>query len=1016
MKNLLYIFSFLLFPLFLFGQDATPAEKLIQQANKAVEAKRFEQANKLFADATKIYAKERNWDAYFDCGVSITSNLIELKDYPEGITTANTFIEKAKLISYKGLSLSLLHKNIGRIHYKQDDYKQALPALEQALLIRKNIDSEDPELARDYGNIGIVGRLSNRNSRATEFLEKAIELQNDDNVLARLYTEMGTNYKVIGNFRKSLDFQNQAIRILTSAPELDAFALGLAFLEKGVTLTELKQEGEDIIYLQKALELFQGPAFDYTNQANCYRNIAYSYLRFNKTSRTPDIYLDSAQLNYEKALKIAVEHLPEKSIYSTQILFDLSSLFIEKKQFETAEKFLNKGISLGATSFEAKGIPTFESLWITALFHRSQGDFETALKFHQKQLISVLVGDYNKTDIWSLPNLEQSKDNLSNDAITDALALKARTWYLYYKYGKADPKKLEAALKTIRLFDDMVNHIRADFSNSGSNIAWSDLTLDAYENGIEICLALAKETKDSKYKELALYYSEKSKGLTLLESFQATKAKQVAGLSEEDLIKERELKLDISDLKQEVFQLTQQLNPDLAEKIKNLKKRIFIKENTYQDFLKDLELNHPQYYKTKYALEILDLAQIRDLLKEDQGFIEYFVGDSSLFAFKITKTEFEIFTLDTQESMMNRVGDFRKSIYGYFLSSKDRSEQMKSKYATQYADQAYKLYQNLIEPLGALPHRLIIIPAGPMCDMPFEPLLTAEVSNPENYKSHPYLLKDHLISYCYSATLLKEMMYKKHLPTDHTYVGFAPSFGKSATSVIRGKRFALSPLAFNKPEIESINTLLGEGTVFTDEAATENQFKEIASEYKIIHFATHGMANSNDPDYSLLAFTEIDDDQENEFLYVSDLYNLELNAEMVVLSACETALGKNFRGEGIMSLARGFSYAGTKSIFTTLWSVNDHSTCNIIQSYYTYLQQGMEKDEALRLSKLDYIEKASHFTAHPFLWSPYILIGDTDEVPCLQKNRAWMWIGGIIAAFLLLGGLAFFFSQKKKVA
>ena len=562
----------------------------------------------------------------------------------------------------------------------------------------------------------------------------------------------------------------------------------------------------------------------------------------------------------------------------------------------------------------------------------------------------------------------------------------------------------------------MVNHIRADFANSGSNITWSDLTLDAYENAIEICLGLAKETNNPMYKELALYYSEKSKGLTLLESFQNTKAKQVAGLSEADLIKERELKLDISDLKQEVFQLTQQRNPKLAEEIKELKKRIFIKEETYQDFLKELELNHPQYYKAKYNLEILNLAQMRELLKDDQGFVEYFVGDSSIFAFKITKTEFEIYTLDAQESMMTKVGDFRKSIYGYFLSSKERSEQIKSKYASQYADQAYKLYQNLIEPLGNLPHRLIIIPAGSMCDMPFEPLLTAEVHNPENYKSHPYLLRDHLISYCYSATLLKEMMYKEHLPTDYTYVGFAPSFGKSATSVIRGKRFALSPLAFNKPEIENIRTLLGEGTVFKDEEATEDQFKAIASDYKIIHFATHGMANSNDPDYSLLAFTEIEDDQENEFLYVSDLYNLELNAEMVVLSACETALGKNFRGEGIMSLARGFSYAGTKSIFTTLWSVNDHSTYNIIQGYYIYLQQGMEKDEALRLSKLDYIEKASNFTAHPFLWSPYILIGDTGEVPCLQKSTTRMWIGGAIAALFILGGLAFFFRPKKEVA
>jgi CHAT domain-containing protein len=1016
MKNLLYLFFFLLFPLFLFGQGNFEVDQLIQQANEALEAEQFEQSNQLFIKATKIYAEERNWDAYFDCGVNVVSNLIQLENYEEGINTANTYIDKAKSVSYEGLALSLLHKNIGKIHYTLDDYKQALPALEQALLVRENIDPDDPDLARDYGNLGIIGGLSGRYSRATEYLEKALTLQDDDNVLARLYIEIGNNYKDVGNFRKSLDFQSQAIRILEENDSRDDAALAHAFLVKGLTLTELKQEGEDIIYLQKALELFKGPAFDYTNQVNCYRNIAYSYFRFSRNSPTPSINLDSAQFYYEKALKIAVDHLPEKNSYSTQILFDLSSVMIEKKQFETAEKFLNKGTALSAASFEAKSIQNFKMLGITAMFHRSKGDFETALKFYQKQLVSVVVGDYNQTDIGNLPSLEASKVNLSNDAITDVLASKARTWYLYYKYGKADPKKLEAALETIQLFDKMVDHIRADFSNSGSNISWSDLTLDAYENGIEICLALAKETSDPKYKELALYYSEKSKGLTLLESFQATKAKQVAGLSEADLIKERELKLDIADLKQEVFLLTQQHNPKLVEDIKTLKKRIFIKNKAYQDFLKELELNHPQYYKTKYNLEMLNLAQMRELLKEDQGFIEYFVGDSSVFAFKITKTEFEIVTLDGQENMMSRVGNFRKSIYGYFLSSKERNEQIKSKYASQYVDQAYKLYQSLVEPLGKLPRRLIIIPAGPMCDMPFEPLLTKKVSHPENYRSHPYLLQDHLISYSYSATLLKEMMYKEHLPTDYTYVGFAPSFGESAASVIRGKRFALSPLAFNKPEIENINTLLGEGTVFADEAATENQFKAIASDYKIIHFATHGMANSNDPDYSLLAFTEVEDDQENEFLYVSDLYNLELNAEMVVLSACETALGKNFRGEGIMSLAKGFSYAGAKSIFTTLWSVNDQSTYNIIQAYYVYLQQGMDKDEALHLSKLDYIKNASDFTAHPFLWSPYILIGDTDDVPALQKNNTWIWFAGGAAFLLLLVGLSFSVFRKKEVA
>ena len=369
---------------------------------------------------------------------------------------------------------------------------------------------------------------------------------------------------------------------------------------------------------------------------------------------------------------------------------------------------------------------------------------------------------------------------------------------------------------------------------------------------------------------------------------------------------------------QQVFQLKQKRKPELQEQISKLEKQLFLKREKYQEFLTDLETNNPQYYNTKYKMDILDLEGMRAMLQDDQAFIEYFVGDSAIYAFKITKTEFEAFALDGQESMTARVGDLRKSIYGFFLSSSDRSDQMKSKYAKQYTDRAYKMYQKLIEPLGALPERLIIVPAGAMCDMPFEPLLTEKVAKPEEYKKHPFFLRKHIISYTYSATLLKEMTGREHTPTPGTYLGFAPSFGESAASVIRGKRFALSPLAFNKPEIENINKLLGTGDVYKDKDATENQFKEIASNYQIIHFATHGMANSKDPDFSLLAFTEVEDGEENEFLYVSDLYNIELQADMVVLSACETALGKNFRGEGIMSMARGFSYAGAKSIFTTL--------------------------------------------------------------------------------------------------
>lgn len=1005
MKKIIYIILFII-PLSLIGQDIKQAENLMAQATQAADAGKIDQAVQFATQAATIYESKSDWPKYLDCGVNIGNYLLQGKNNDKAIEITQQFIDKAKSNNLNTIELSLLYKNMGRVFYAQDDMKKALPNLEQALKIREVINPKDPDLARDYGNVGIVSRYAGRYGKAIEYLNKAVKLQKDKNVLARLYSEFGVNYKLLGDFRKSLDNQNQAIQILENGE--DKRALASALFEKGAILTELKHEGDDLPYIQEALKLFQSPeAFDYTNQMFCYKQIAYSYLRFASTSTTVKNGLDSALVYNQKALDIATKHLPKGNPYTYQIMMDMGSALGQKGQFVDAENYLTEIDKLTVDLINTETIEAANVLDVKATTNRLKGDYVASLQQYQKE-INLLILDYDNNDIYNNPTKEQFKNVVSLNNLQSAIASKARCLYQYYKYGGKDKKNLEAALKTIELFDETINFIRAEFAGSGSNVAWSDLTLDAYENAIEICLAMAQTTGDVKYKKQALFYSEKSKGLSLLESFQNTKATQISGLSEEEMTKEREMKLDINDLEQKVFHKTQQRKPELIEEIKELQKQIFLKKQNYQDFLKKLEAEHPKYYATKYNINILDLEQIRSMLKDDQGLVEYFVGDSSVYAFKITKTGFETYILDGHESMTQRVTDFRNSIYGYFLSSKDKSEQMKSKYAKQYAERAYKLYQILVEPLGELPKRLIIVPAGAMCDMPFESLLMKPVTNPEKYKTHPYFAKDHIFSYTYSATLLKEMSELEHHPATKTYLGFAPSFGESAASVVRGKRFALSPLAFNKPEIETISAMLG-GDMYHGKDAVEERFKSDASQYQILHFATHGMANSNDPDFSLLAFTEIADGHENEFLYVSDLYNMQLNADMVVLSACETALGKNFRGEGIMSMARGFSYAGAKSIFTTLWCVNDHSTYNIIQRYFKYLQEGKDKDEALHLAKLDYLESANDLTAHPFLWSPYILVGDINDLPAITNGMPWAVIGGgaLVLALLAFVGLKF---------
>jgi len=172
-------------------------------------------------------------------------------------------------------------------------------------------------------------------------------------------------------------------------------------------------------------------------------------------------------------------------------------------------------------------------------------------------------------------------------------------------------------------------------------------------------------------------------------------------------------------------------------------------------------------------------------------------------------------------------------------------------------------------------------------------------------------------------------------------------------------------------------------------------FLSDANQYRILHLATHGKADDRVGDYCFLAFTKTSNSLEN-LLYVRDLYNMRLHAEMVVLSACETGLGELQQGEGILSLSRGFVYAGTKSIVGTLWSVNDRPTQEIMTFFYSNLKQGMEKDKALRQAKLSYLESSS--PSAPFNWAAFTAIGDMRAI----ENNSWSWWYSVFGGLMLL--------------
>lgn len=965
-------------------------------------AQTWKQTNQTLQQQANAFAQQKAWDNYAANGVAITNNLFDNGQYEATIQTAETFIKTISANQPKpSANLAQLYKNIGKGYYVLNDFNQALPALTQTLQIREAINPKDSNLVKDYYNVGQINRILGRNQAAAVFLNKALSAPNASELLADIYSELLLVYTKLGNYEKAQQYSAMALFAAEQKYTRTSLEYGLAVFGQGYLAAETNDHANAIGLYQKALRLIQAlPYNDAINKLNILNSIAESYHRSQM--------FDSAAFAFQQT--IAAAQVVNHQNLTFEAYLGLGAAYAKLNKSAEAKAAFDKGFALVQNNPKSIAYANYQ-LNYGSLYLLNYNDPATALTYFQKQLVALLE-DFNNADVNALPTEKDFDKCISLEGLANAMAWKARAWLALYNQNH-NKQALLNAWETIQRCEDVIDFYRR-YNSEDSNIEWSAMAVNAYENAINICLALHQATNDAQYQQQAFYFAEKSKSLALLEAFQTSKAKSFAGIPAEILEQETQLKLDIAQLEQDLFQLSAKKNKSNLGTLIQLQEQLASKKAAYEQLLTELKANYPQYHQTKYDIQLLNIDAARKLLAPEQAIVEYFVGDDAIFIFKITADAFDIKRVTmSSDTLLRRTIALRGSIYDYFLGNVEQSSDNYKALATNYITYANELYKLLIEPVLPLPKRLIIVPDGGLSYIPFDALLSEIPAQPAAFKTHAYLLRTYSISYCYSATLLQEMQAKQHNP-NNTFLAFAPQFGDGYQAEVRGKRYNLSPLMHNTPEVQRAQAVLKTGKILTGADATEANFKQIGANYRIVHFATHGMANNEFPDYSLLAFTEIKDTIENEYLYVNDLYNMELNADLVVLSACETGIGKMQRGEGIMSLARGFSYAGAKSIFTTLWSVNDQATAQIVENFYLHIAEGKTKDEALQLARLDFIAQSTDETAHPFLWSPYILIGDTTPINGLGSYSLWLVFGGGALVVLALGGLLTWRLQQQK--
>jgi CHAT domain-containing protein len=422
----------------------------------------------------------------------------------------------------------------------------------------------------------------------------------------------------------------------------------------------------------------------------------------------------------------------------------------------------------------------------------------------------------------------------------------------------------------------------------------------------------------------------------------------------------------------------------------------------WQAFQETVKKQYPQYYKLRYESIFGSVDNIRQSIPAGTSLVRYLFVGNDLFAFVADKTSGQLVPLRAA-GMENQI-----AIVG-----------MQTATPAQTSDALHLLYKQLWAPLA--PHirhkKVIVIPDGILYALNFEILTPQKITSFDQLATHA-LIADHTISYHYSLLLVGQKHNVKELKDN--FVAFAPGFLDEEKQRYRSSikdsfeldqgYVSLLPQPVTIEFAAKASDMLG-GEAYINDRSTAATFRNNAGRHRIIHIGTHAESNNLSPEFSRLIFSKGNRQHEQNSIFLHEIYNCDLSSELAVLTACESGKPGFQDGEGMISLAHAFNYAGSQSILTGLWKIDEQASAMLMERFYEYVVDGLDKDEALRKAKLDYLKNAKGRMLAPQYWAGLVLMGDTTPVQLEKKTSPLVWwiVGGVLLALLII----FLYKRKK---
>ncbi|MCF8371266.1 MAG: CHAT domain-containing protein [Bacteroidales bacterium] len=992
-------------------------EMLVEKAEHFYQQNNLDSAITYFTMAGAKFQEEGNFGKQIDCLLDLAQLSIELEDFEK----CKTYIDQAESI-YAGKKLESGEKQShilfsrGRLLLYENNFRESAKVLNKAIQISdEKAIGDKAKLADAYNNLAtdyyFLGQFDNTISYFKKALVLNKQLDQHDGIVTNL-NNLGALYQTIGDYHTSIAYLEESMN-RDKANNLDK--------DMGVYLNNIGNNYLKLGQYQKALEYF-GQALQIDLEVGNARQLAIDFNNIGyvqkKQGQFPEAIINMSKavdmallsgnkINYARYLdnlgdvyRITQSYtLAEESLFKAQQIFfteeqrksqaenwnNLGKLYSDLGKFEKAITCQHKALSINrelnipramAANFNEMG-----------MVHLAQDSVMLALaSFHKAVETLVKVG----RDFHALP---ESEELPLEKNLLDALKNKAACFVKLSETSEEKENYLLAGMQYYLLAIGLIDQMRLSFY-SKDKMFLSKAERDSYEQALKTAKQLYDLTGDRKYVSIAFEVAERSKAAHLYELIRENDAKLFANIPDSLLLKEKVLKSDIFELEKKVNE--EKAKPNANDSLlADINQQIFEKKFQELEKLKTyFDINFPEYYELKYHNQILSIGSVQKHLRKKEVLIEYNLGNDFISIIVIRKDSAAFILNEIDPDFINNIGILH-NVLSNMVQSVDIFKD--------YAASSFQVYKSLLQPIEGLiaNQKLIIVPDGLLGYIPFETLVTKEIDiNQTYYKAAPYLLLDHAISYAYSATLLWKPTRRRQDQPTKDLLAIAPSFQPDDNLPTflteRGEEFI--DLIGSRIEVTSINKIF-KGEQQLDSLATEKNFKEFAGNYKILHIATHGLIDDEDPMNSRLLFYRDKDTLQDGDLYTYELFNMQLKAELAVLSACNTGYGKLEEGEGIISLARGFLYAGVPSIVMTLWCVPDGTSVMIMEHFYQYLKDGYPKDIALQKAKLDYLSQADNLKSNPFFWAGFVNIGNTDP---FTPNELGNWYFWAISAFIFI--------------